>query len=461
MKGTYIKWIFILMLSAFILAISPWYSHAADDGITIIKQSPGVVGNVRGTFEVRVLVYYNYPITRVTAQLDSISEDLVSVDSETWQAQMDISSLGKGIKNGTITATDNQGHIATIPLRVNYDDPPTLAVQQPDSSSITTGDVHVQMTCSDDSTLGCQKVTLEANGKQIMSDVNTLDTVISLSEYDGKLVTLKFTGYDSAGQRIEEKRNVYVDSNSSRLTLLSSYPNARLLDFDSDRVLLLQNNNFEIRDLHSCHLIASIPNSLNSLIKEGRLTANGAIIKDSDGSDYGEHIYEWIDEQFNLVLNTDKYTEINNVTKIKGNYLLYIKDGLVLRNLLTRNEKQISQSKKMIELLQDGTAIYEEDGVIKQYKEDMGASLLLTPLPDYQLIGSDGTTSVFLKELPRNESSINSQYSILLHNDDGDRELGITELSQSLIYPAPNEILVNNCILHTKSAEYCSVNVPS
>ncbi|NEW09094.1 hypothetical protein GK047_24260 [Paenibacillus sp. SYP-B3998] len=447
MKISYSNWLYAMILSVLVLVSLPVGSSAQDGGIRIEKQAPGIVGNVGSKFEVRVLVYYNYPITKVTAQLDTVSIDLVRVNSsQTWKVQMDIASLGKGKKNGFITAKDIQGNIASIPFQVNYDDPPTIDVQQPDIFSITTRDVHVKMSCMDDDPAGCKKVTVEANDKQILSSVSTIDKVISLAQYEGKRVTLKFTGYDSAGQRVSAVRYVSVGGNNRRLTLVNSFPNARLLDYDSARALLLHENKFEIRDLHSGQVVASIPNRLDITIKEAHLTPKGAMIRTDgifDEWESREELYEWREDRLDFVLNTDKYAVFDNLIKINGNYALFVKNGILLRNLLTGVDTKISQGSQMFELLQDGTAIYYEDGVYKQYKESAGASLFLPALPGYSLATTDGINTLFKKWLLPDGSPY-QKFALLLHNSAGDRELGTVELSTGMTLPFPTEFMVNN-----------------
>ncbi|NEW06797.1 hypothetical protein GK047_12320 [Paenibacillus sp. SYP-B3998] len=300
------------------------------------------------------------------------------------------------------------------------DAPPTIAIQKPEILSITTKDVDVKMTCMDDDPAGCKNVTLEADGKQILSSVDGLDTVISLAEYEGRGVTLKFTGYDSAGQRTEAVRYVNVDSGNRRLSLVNSFPNARSLDLDSARVLLLHENNFEIRDLHSGQVIASIPNSLDAAIKEAYLTPKGAMIRTN------ATIYEWREDRLSFVLDTYAYATFDSLIKIKGNYALIKKNYCgVLRNLLTGADTIIAPSCSIEGLLEDGTAIYSsgnEDGVFRQYKEGIGSSVFFVAPPGYVMIGTDEVSTLLMKF--GSEDKFPLKYTLLLHTSSGNRELG-------------------------------------
>ena len=233
----------VAILVAELASLPAWASPNINIGIA--APTPGKI--VGASLNVNAVVSSVYQLTEVHAEVGGIGSSLLySSGIGSWVGTLAIGPLAWGSYTLTITAEDVFGETETAQVLINHDEPPVLSVQDPILWAVARPSLHAAASCADDDPGGCAHTSIEVykvNGIPVMpvglaAGTSSFDQTVSLAAYEGKTVTLRVKGVDSAGQSAVHDGTVFVDS-SPKLIEVERVA-GRVLDADAQRVLWMK-----------------------------------------------------------------------------------------------------------------------------------------------------------------------------------------------------------------------------
>jgi hypothetical protein len=189
---------------------------------------------------IRVSVASTFQLSQVVATIEGVNYPLAA-DPQTcstcWTGSAAV-TLTRGTHTITVTATDvfaNQGSASSQFL---FDQPPVLNVIAPADLAVARPGLRVTAFCADDDS-GCQ-IRVQVVGCctpiVLTQAPGPLDSVVSLSQFDGQQITLEISAIDSIGQQTSTSKTIYVDS-STRYQQ-RAVANGQIIAFDETRLLV-------------------------------------------------------------------------------------------------------------------------------------------------------------------------------------------------------------------------------
>jgi len=232
-----------------------------------------------------------------------------------WAGTLSLSGLARGQKTLTVTASDIFGGTGQATVFFVFDTPPVLTITEPLDFTVARPTLHVNVGCTDDDPAGCASLTIVANDNgtmtQLAAGTSTIDQTISLSSFEGRVVTLLIKARDSAGQMIQQARTIYVDS-SPRLSEIGSVGGA-ILDVTSESILFIDTSNggavLTIRSRTSGAEV-QVPTIPGKTPQYGYLTPTGVIYAAAQGEDsLTAGVYDWRGSGAPIALGLPNSTE--------------------------------------------------------------------------------------------------------------------------------------------------------
>jgi hypothetical protein len=195
---------------------------------------------VPDTVAVRADVASLFQIGTVTATLGATTVPMTFRTQ--WTATLAIQAEAFGPHQLRVRATDvfDDAHEAVVD--VIHDPPPSITIVAPDLGAVASPSLTLVASCSDPNASACQSLTARltlstyspsADGSVLATGTTSLNSTVSLAEYEGRRVFVWVTGVDSAGQATEERRDVWVFSGTG-LQRVVTVPGVAL-DFDGAR----------------------------------------------------------------------------------------------------------------------------------------------------------------------------------------------------------------------------------
>ncbi len=210
--------------------------------VTVTLLAPGSGITVGEAVTVEAQVASTYQMRSVTAAVDGASVALVAGSSGTsgavvWQAVLPLGSRPRGPMVLVVTASDVFGNATDAVVPLTLDRAPVVGAAAPLEGSVARPVIELSLTCSDDDSAGCTALRVLVEDKPLLSGKDTLTGPLDLSAYEGRLVALQLVGVDSAGQKTQVTRKVYVES-SPRLAVRAEIT-GNPWDADAGHVLFL------------------------------------------------------------------------------------------------------------------------------------------------------------------------------------------------------------------------------
>jgi hypothetical protein len=330
-----LRW--IVVLASFLVTMM--FATRARAGITVTIASPTSAALVGTTLTVVADVSSTFDLASVHAQVDTVGGDLTLIGSD-WQGTLAIGGLSRGTKTLTVTATDLAGGTSSASVTFTHDNPPVITVAAPLDYTVARPDARLSATCSDDDPVGCTGFAAidDLTSAVLASGTGgVIDTTVTLSAYEGKLLTLNFQANDSTGKHYTRRvlLSIPVDS-SPRLSEVVTL-GGRILDATADRVLFLKaDGSVVIRDRASAAemTLGTAYASLGGTLPWGRLTSVGATWASyAPGSSGACTAYEWRP-------TTGATTYAGCTVLVAGDYAYF--NPPTLRNLTTGAEVSVA-----------------------------------------------------------------------------------------------------------------------
>jgi hypothetical protein len=227
-----------------VLVFAAYARSAAAAGPVVTIASPAAGAVLGDSFPVSGTLQSIYTIASVQAQVQGPAQNL-TFSSFGYSGTVDVSPVPIGPMTLTITATDSLNGSGSASVSLVHDHPPTVSVAV-QNGFVARPNIRLQATCSDPDMYGCASISVSLGGAVIAStNTASLDTTVSLSQYDGKAVTLVFTATDTQGMTATLSRAGYVGV-SSTLTEVA-HGDGPILDFDATRLLFATDTSLVIR----------------------------------------------------------------------------------------------------------------------------------------------------------------------------------------------------------------------
>jgi hypothetical protein len=176
----------------------------------------------------------------VRAVIGDQALDLAFQAQNGWVGSFDLTPFARGPLTLTVTATDAVGATASATRSFTYDRFPVVTLTAPAGPAVATPHLVLKATCVDDDPAGCSRIEarvgpLSDNDILLASGRDSLDTVIDLSPYDGRELSVVVIAYDSAQQAASVSQKVFVEG-SLHLRRVAEVP-GEVIDADVTRVL--------------------------------------------------------------------------------------------------------------------------------------------------------------------------------------------------------------------------------
>ena len=259
-----------------------------------------------------------YTVSSVQGQLQGASAQNLTLNGTNYTGTLDASSVAVGPMTLTVAATDALAGVGSASVSLIHDHPPTISVAT-QSGFVARPSLHLQATCNDPDMYGCATLSVAVGGAVVASaNGSTLDTMVSLSQYDGKAVTLTFTATDTQGMSASVSRSGNVDT-ALDLPIVAQ-GDRPILSFDATRILFATDVSLVIRPRAGGTDTVAGTGTFSSAY----LTSHGAIWP---GGEWRDGVALTNAATGDLVANGDYagWTTINDTT-IVGNVAAYWRD---------------------------------------------------------------------------------------------------------------------------------------
>ena len=330
----------------------------ATSGISVAMLAPKASSLVGDSIQVTATVRSAQELASVVASVEGTSTPLgyvVTRFGPVWQGSLQLAGHPRGPIAVMVTATDVLGHVGEEAVFVILDRPPSIAVTSPADEAVARPQISIAATCADDAPAGCSSMTARVASPppatRIGSGTASLRETVDLSAWEGQAVELVISGVDSAGQRTDVTRVIYVES-SPHLSLFATV-GGRVWDALGSRLLYLDVSGavptLRISDL-SAGTVETLDTGSGLTDSNGYLTSTGAIYT------HGETVptnypYCWLYEWRNRA--STRLTGLNSCISlsVSGDYAVYNAQNspfptpftLLRRDLLTGVSTEISK----------------------------------------------------------------------------------------------------------------------
>lgn len=193
-----------------------------------------------------------------------------------------------------VTAIDVYGAAGEARTTVLFDARPVLLVTSPSPEAVARPQLRLTATCSDDDACTALNVFASAtNDTLLAAGTSSLDVLIWLGAFEGRVLNLQFVATDSVGQTTRIVRTIYVDG-SAHLTVVDTV-GGPIWDNSGSRVLFLDESAAPVLKIHdrSTGLVEPIAAVTGRTPLYGYLTPSGAIFVAEGSSVLDAAVYEW------------------------------------------------------------------------------------------------------------------------------------------------------------------------
>ncbi len=338
-------------LRRILLNVGLWLVPVASFGqatFTFNIQQPTTNAIVGNQLVVQVAVTSTYELKTVNASVETQSASLAySSAASAWTNTLSLSSLSRGLKTLTITATDAFGNSAQTQTTVLKDLPPVLTVLEPLVGTVARPSFKISASATDDDPVGTV-INVYAGASLLVTGTNNINTQASLPGSDGQAVDLRFDAVDSVGHTNSTTRTVYVLSNTNWLELAQVA--GPILDVSTNTILFVDGNILKTRSRLSGSetVLLDDPNIIPSV---GALTPFGALIGTLYDGISTPTVYEI---RNGVVTNLGPGTSIS----VQGNYAIWYENGLIFRDLLAGTNTTVSTVAWWASLAPNGDVVY-------------------------------------------------------------------------------------------------------
>jgi hypothetical protein len=296
-----------------------WIAISANAQIAIDIISPTANQITGSIVEFQVKITSDFEVSNVTAAVQDKSVQLQFMpNSGLFQGQLDLSGLAEDSLIARITATDPYNNTQQKEIAFIYDSKPVITVISPIASPFTEPIFNIKAMCEDKG--GSCEITVKGAVYQHHS-VNTVDTIIDLSDKVGQTVTLQFFATDSRNQTDLKEIKLRVENISPYYKEIAVFDSQdSILDVRGERVITygagLQLH--QLGDAQSVMIQDTIMNidGLPAYSRDmARLSPDGVVFNLQRKLKY------WKD---GVVTSTSYYYDY----KLNGNYLTYRNGGI-------------------------------------------------------------------------------------------------------------------------------------
>jgi hypothetical protein len=373
----------------------------AGGAIRVSIGQPRANALVGDTLSIVASVTSQYETSSVVGAVGDRQTSLAYSDGA-WRGRIPLRGLERGSQTLTVTSTDIQGSSVSASVPFRYDLKPELTVSFPLSATvIRNGSVRAAASCSDDDLSGCS-VEVWVGGAMLVQARDHLDTDISLSSYEGRVVPVEFRVTDSAGQRASTQRSVFVES-STRLTEIATV-GGPVWDVDAGRLLYIDessgNRVLKIRDRASGN-DATVMGAPDNVPQVGYLIPGGALFSGQSGDILTTMVYEWRDGS---LLNLGHLDSPNSLT-VAGRWAIWSERwNLTRRDLVTGSNTLVATDAANVDndVAPNGDVAYWSVGGYQVFRYRNGATTQLTN--DTGLwntyVVTDGMNVIYRKHTP-------------------------------------------------------------
>lgn len=237
-------WLLRSSLAWILIAGAAWGEAASAQPVVTIRSV--MLSLTDTTLSVDVGIASTYEVASVEAEVAGRRFPLTYYEFRTGRGYRGAGSLA-GVPYGTytltVTATDVFGTAGVATQSYTQDLPPVIAVTLPVQGLVTSDDIRIQASCTDDAPEPCQlyAILTGSSGSQLTVPIrpSSLDETVDVTSLVGPSVRVVVKSVDSGGHQAEVTRDAYlVDSPylERRLTLGSGF----IVDLYGDRVLIAE-----------------------------------------------------------------------------------------------------------------------------------------------------------------------------------------------------------------------------
>lgn len=232
--------------------------------------TPAAASTVEDVISITGTVTSMYTLSSVQAQVNGVSQAL-TFTATSFAGSIDISSVPIGPITLTIAATDSLNNVGTSAIALVHDHRPILTVDVA-KGFVARPTVRLRAACADVDMYGCASLDVKVDGAIIASTAGaTLDQTVSLTQYNGKALTLTFSATDTQGLTTTFARAGYVDTNPTLVEVARG--DGTILDFDETRLLFVTDNTVVLRSrIGGPDVVVG-----SAAVTRGGLTSHGAI----------------------------------------------------------------------------------------------------------------------------------------------------------------------------------------
>jgi hypothetical protein len=398
----------LAILAMTVSACSSQFAHGQPASITISIVQPTTGALAGDALNVVVTIASTFEVAKVVAEVEGRQTNLVFSSTAYslrgqpmpgWMGALSLSSLARGPKTLTTTATDVFNNSAQAQVTFVYDRKPVLILTAPLAQTVARSQLHVAASCTDDDPAGCSltvSVAQSSTRVQIAAGHNSIDQTVSLANYDGSQIILTFQATDSAGQTVSQDVPVYVES-SERLNEAASVSGA-IWDVEPDRILFL-----EARSDRNVLKIRQRATDQDNVVMDqsglypqyGYLTPKGAMFLEQSGDVLTALVY---DERDGTLVELG-FPNSKQSLVAKGNYAIWSSGTtLILRNLVAGTNTIVSgqAGNWMNDVAPNGDVVYWGSSYnIFRYQAGQTAQLTKDDQSTYPL--TDGINVVYRK----------------------------------------------------------------
>ncbi len=336
-------------------------------------------------------------------QLETFCTSGIHAESPCWVGDMNISGLARGSYVLTVTAKDVQGNNVSFSEPVVHDPLPEVTMTAPTGPVASQGQVAVTATCTDDAGACTSLVAIICRSDNICSaplatGAASLNTTVSVRDYDGSRPTFRVVGTDSDGQTSYVEVPLSVDT-STHYTSAAVVP-GDILDADAGRILYTAGTAVFIRD-RSTQADTQIFSG-TSAAASGSLTPAGAVfVVDSGATSFESGMPYDLGTLTGGLVAKGSYVLWNN------NQDLYRRDVSAHTQITISTTAYTTAQNNANDVASNGTVAYFTNvspgtGSVRMYKPD-GTDVLISsngafPRTDGTNVVYSGTSGVTLND---------------------------------------------------------------
>lgn len=350
------------LAAAVVGVVLAWVPTSASAAITIdvTAPTPGELSNthvtVSGSFTSDVAV------DNITATVGTTTVPLTfgpSNFSGTFSGSVPLAGVPHGTASVTVTVTDVLNNSASASAEFVHDTPPTVNVLEPNGYVQARPELHIAAECVDDAP-ACT-VQARVGTTVVASAEGTLDTTVSLADWDTQFVSLVFTVIDSAGQTTSVSRGVDV---TDAMMLVKQFPGA-ILCASAKRVLFDEGTRISLWERSTNQTTVVLDPAYPYAVNASwgcSITPYGAMFVDRRDYSAAPTIYEY--RSGALIEH-----EGTGWPVFAGDGAAWMRDGQVYRYSITAGEGALLPLTSFGGLGPNGDVIFSEEGRIKRYRD--------------------------------------------------------------------------------------------